>query len=312
MQAASRPDVDAIYGIPPTVAIEQRTSRGGRKSTVGTLTEVHHFLRLLFVKLGTQHCPQCDVAIQPQSEEVIAARILKNFRNQKVTLLAPLVMNRKGVYTDLAKWALGKGYWTLRVDGRMLATRPFPRLDRFKEHTIELPLGEFKVDSRKKASSGESSPGARVGKAGAWLCGKTLGCITKRACRSCGPASGARPRFLLQLQARLVRRLLWHRPRHRRGEWSDERARTARGPRARFVDRMAGGRGTCPQCNGGGSIPRRWRCAGATPTARICGMPVELCTNSFRRCLKAARRKSPAPCGELKSRLAYSGVGLGY
>src|SRR5213082_4223396 len=65
VQAASRPDVDAIFGIPPTVAIEQRTSRGGRKSTVGTLTEVHHFLRLLFVKLGTQYCPDCNVAIEP-------------------------------------------------------------------------------------------------------------------------------------------------------------------------------------------------------------------------------------------------------
>ena len=62
VQPASRPDVDAIFGIPPTVAIEQRTSRGGRKSTVATLTEIYHFLRLLYVKLGTQHCPDCQVA----------------------------------------------------------------------------------------------------------------------------------------------------------------------------------------------------------------------------------------------------------
>ena len=105
VQGAARPDVDAIFGIPPTVAIEQRTSRGGRKSTVGTLTEVHHFLRLAFVKLGTQYCPDCEVPIQPQSEELILARILKEYRNQTVTLLAPLIVNRKGVYTDLAKWA---------------------------------------------------------------------------------------------------------------------------------------------------------------------------------------------------------------
>ena len=70
VQPASRPDVDAIFGIPPTVAIEQRTSRGGRKSTVATLTEIYHFLRLLFVKLGTQYCPDCDVPIEPQSVEV--------------------------------------------------------------------------------------------------------------------------------------------------------------------------------------------------------------------------------------------------
>ena len=67
VQAAARPDVDAIFGIPPTVAIEQRTSRGGRKSTVATLTEIYHFLRLLYVKLGTQYCPDCDVPIEPQT-----------------------------------------------------------------------------------------------------------------------------------------------------------------------------------------------------------------------------------------------------
>ncbi|HEY8069666.1 MAG TPA: excinuclease ABC subunit UvrA, partial [Burkholderiales bacterium] len=127
VQGASRPDVDAIFGIPPTVAIEQRTSRGGRKSTVGTLTEVHHFLRLAFVKLGTQTCPDCNVAIEPQSEDVIAARILKDYRNQTVTLLAPLIVNRKGVYTELAKWARSKGYSHLRVDGKLLPVLPFPR-----------------------------------------------------------------------------------------------------------------------------------------------------------------------------------------
>src|SRR5204862_2008929 len=72
VQPAARPDVDAIFGIPPTVAIEQRTSRGGRKSTVATLTETYHFLRLLYVKLGTQYCPDHDVPIAPQSEDAIA------------------------------------------------------------------------------------------------------------------------------------------------------------------------------------------------------------------------------------------------
>ncbi|TMH95881.1 MAG: excinuclease ABC subunit A, partial [Betaproteobacteria bacterium] len=145
VQAASRPDVDAIFGIPPTVAIEQRTSRGGRKSTVGTLTEVHHFLRLLFVKLGTQYCPDCEVPIEPQSEEAIAARILREYRGETVVMLAPLVVNRKGVYTELARWAAAKGYTQLRVDGKLLPVRPFPRIDRFKEHSIELPVGYVKV-----------------------------------------------------------------------------------------------------------------------------------------------------------------------
>ena len=145
VQTASRPDVDAIFGIPPTVAIEERTSRGGRKSTVGTLTEIHHFLRLAFVKLGTQYCPDCEVPIEPQSEELIAARILKDFRNQRITLLAPLVINRKGVYTELAKWARSKGYAHLRVDGKLLPVHPFPRIDRFKEHSIEVPVANILV-----------------------------------------------------------------------------------------------------------------------------------------------------------------------
>src|SRR5207248_5563186 len=98
VQPAGRPEVDAVYGIPPTVAIEQRLSRGGRKSTVATTTEVWHFLRLLYVKLGLQHCVKDGSPVRPQSVESIAAQILRDHRNQHVGLLAPLVVNRKGVY----------------------------------------------------------------------------------------------------------------------------------------------------------------------------------------------------------------------
>jgi len=145
VQPSSRPDVDAIFGIPPTVAIEQRTSRGGRKSTVATLTEIYHFLRLMYVKLGTQFCPDCNVAIEPQGFDAIAARVQKDYRGQRIGLLAPLVTSRKGYYTDLAKWAKGKGYDFLRVDGEFLPTAKWPRLDRFREHTIELPVADLRV-----------------------------------------------------------------------------------------------------------------------------------------------------------------------
>ncbi len=148
VQPASRPDVDAIYGIPPTVAIEQRTSRGGRKSTVGTLTEVHHFLRLLYVKLGRQHCPDDGTPIEPQDADSIVARLLRLHRNQRIELLAPLVVARKGYYTELARWAKGKGHAELRVDGKRVPTDPWPRLARFKEHTIELPVAEVTVSAR--------------------------------------------------------------------------------------------------------------------------------------------------------------------
>jgi excinuclease ABC subunit A len=199
VQPASRPDVDAIFGIPPTVAIEQRTSRGGRKSTVATMTEIHHFLRLLFVKLGVQHCPDCQVPIEPQSADSIAARILRDHRGQHVGLLAPLVMNRKGYYTDLAKWAAGKGFGHLRVDGAFLPTSPWPRLSRFQEHTIELPVADLVVSPQsEKALRDALLQALEYGKGVVHLVAPLDGLMdgtaslhervfsTKRACPSCG------------------------------------------------------------------------------------------------------------------------------
>jgi excinuclease ABC subunit A len=145
VQPAGRPEVDAVYGIPPTVAIEQRLSRGGRKSTVGTTTEVWHFLRLLYVKLGVQHCVNDGAEVRPQTPDSIVAQLLRRYRNQHIGLLAPLVINRKGVYTELADWARPRGYTHLRVDGNFLPTTGFPRIDRFKEHTIELPVCDLDV-----------------------------------------------------------------------------------------------------------------------------------------------------------------------
>ncbi len=145
VQPAARPDVDAIFGIPPTVAIEQRTSRGGRKSTVATLTEIYHFLRLLFVKLGIQYCPDCAIPIESQSRAAILARVVRAYRGRRIGVLAPLVVARKGYYTDLAKWAAAKGFSHLRVDGVLTPTADWPRLSRFKEHNIELPVGTIRV-----------------------------------------------------------------------------------------------------------------------------------------------------------------------
>ncbi|MFN3734917.1 excinuclease ABC subunit UvrA [Comamonas testosteroni] len=165
VQPAGRPEVDAVYGIPPTVAIEQRLSRGGRKSTVGTTTEVWHFLRLLYVKLGVQHCIHDDAIVQPQTEESIAAQLMTNFRGQTIGLLSPLVVNRKGVYTELADWARPKGYTHLRVDGEFLPTTGFPRIDRFKEHTIELPVASVTVTAaNEKELRGHLRQALEIGK----------------------------------------------------------------------------------------------------------------------------------------------------
>ena len=165
VQPAGRPEVDAVWGIPPTVAIEQRLSRGGRKSTVGTTTEVWHFLRLLYVKLGTQHCVKDGAAVEPQNPERIAAQLLSHFKGQHIGLLAPLVIARKGVYTELADWARPRGYTHLRVDGAFLPTTGFPRLDRFKEHTIELPVASVKVSAaNEKALRAELAKALEIGK----------------------------------------------------------------------------------------------------------------------------------------------------
>src|SRR5690606_21648525 len=176
VQPSSRPDVDAIFGIPPTVAIEQRTSRGGRKSTVATLTEIYHFLRLLYVKLGTQYCPDCDVPIEPQSFESIFARICRDYRGKSVSLLAPLVVARKGFYTDLASWAAKKGYEQLRVDGELLPTQNWPRLSRFQEHTIELPVATVQVSARSERELREALTTALdFGKGVVHLTGEAVG-----------------------------------------------------------------------------------------------------------------------------------------
>lgn len=139
----ARPDVDLITGIPPTVSIEQRNSRGGGKSTVATVTEIYHFLRLLFARLGVQFCPSCAVAVEAQTRDQLGRRVLAQVRQAgTLTLLAPLVKNRKGFHSEVAEWARKNGYRQLRADGRMCSTESF-RLDRFREHDIELVVGQL-------------------------------------------------------------------------------------------------------------------------------------------------------------------------
>jgi len=200
VQPAAKPDVDSISGIPPTVAIEQRVSRGGRKSTVATQTEIYHFLRLLYVNLGVQYCPDCNIPIEAQTLDAIGARILRDFRGAEVAVLAPLVVARKGYYTDLAEWARGKGYAHLRVDGELTPTANWPRLARFREHDIELPVAWLTVDPRgerelraaleRALEFGKGvvkiAPGAGRGKAAAATRrGDTVFSI-ERACPRCG------------------------------------------------------------------------------------------------------------------------------
>jgi len=148
VEQMARPDVDLITGIPPTVSIEQRTTRGGGKSTVATVTEIYHFIRLLFARLGTQYCPDCQLPVEAQTRDELA-RHLQSERKRRgdLLLLAPIVKNRKGFHTDVAEWAAKHGYQEIRADGKIFDTsKPF-RLDRFKEHDVEIVVGVLETGS---------------------------------------------------------------------------------------------------------------------------------------------------------------------
>jgi excinuclease ABC subunit A len=143
VEQLERPDVDSITGIPPSVAIEQRVTRGGRKSTVATVTEIFQFVRLLYAKLGQVRDPETDEPAIRQTPAEILERLEKAARGQELRMLAPLIKGRKGYHTEVAKWSEKKGYPLLRVDGKWIAPGKFKALDRYVEHTISVELGRF-------------------------------------------------------------------------------------------------------------------------------------------------------------------------
>ena len=151
VQLAGKPDVDAIFGIPPTVAIEQRTSRGGRKSTVATMTEIHHFLRLLYVKLGTQYCPDCNVAVEPQNTDRSWPACCARAQGEHIGLPGPAGHRAQGLLHRPGQVGRRARPLHLRVDGQFIPVAPWPRLDRYKEHTIELPVADVVVDPANEA-----------------------------------------------------------------------------------------------------------------------------------------------------------------
>lgn len=138
-----KPDVDHIDGLPPTVAIEQRVSRGGGKSTVGTVTEVYHFLRLLYAKVGIQHCPESGLPVVAQTPQAIAATITEAIRRGPVVVLGPVLRQRKGFHTDIAEAAGRKGFSKLLVDNQFMAIDGFRPLERYKPHDIDIVVAEF-------------------------------------------------------------------------------------------------------------------------------------------------------------------------
>ncbi|MBW2068601.1 MAG: excinuclease ABC subunit UvrA [Deltaproteobacteria bacterium] len=132
-----KPDVDFITALPPTVAIEQKLSRAVGKSTVGTITGIYHYIRLLFSRAGTQRCLGCGQPVRPLSVDVILNTLNELARQEPITISAPVVYRRKGVYKDLIKRLGRMGFNEIFVDGVRIPKGHVPELSRFEDHTIE-------------------------------------------------------------------------------------------------------------------------------------------------------------------------------
>ena len=164
LEVMARPNVDYVAGIPPTVAIEQRLSQGGKKSTVATVTEIYHYLRLLYSKIGKQHCVQCGRQIHSLSRSQILDRVGRSYRGKEVMILSPIVRGRKGFHKEVIAGARRLGYRRARIDGKLIDLRA-PELtnglERFKEHNIDIIIGKAKAggprgrtDDRPRVASG--------------------------------------------------------------------------------------------------------------------------------------------------------------
>ncbi len=142
-----RPDVDQITGLSPVIAIEQKTVNRNPRSTIGTTTEIYDFLRLLYARVASARSYISGKPMEKFSEEKILNLIKERFSDHKILILAPLVKNRKGHYQDLFEQMTKKGYLNVRVDGRMCEITPGMKLDRYKNHSIELVVDKIAVDN---------------------------------------------------------------------------------------------------------------------------------------------------------------------
>lgn len=151
-----RPDVDQISGLSPVISIEQKTTNKNPRSTVGTITEVYDFLRLLFARIGDAYSYETGKKMVKWSEEEIVANIFKRFSGKKIILLAPLVRGRKGHYRELFEDVRKRGYVKVRVDGEVRDLVPKMQVDRYKTHDIEVVIDRLKVSDEYKVRIGQS------------------------------------------------------------------------------------------------------------------------------------------------------------
>lgn len=156
LQILERPDVDLIEGLSPSVAIEQKTISTNPHSTVGTVTEIYDYVRLLFAKVGTQFCVRCDIPVQQQTPDQIHQAILNDFSNRSIVLLAPLVIGRKGHYRELFRELMAEGFVQVRVDGTLKDLQEGMEVSRYGTHNIELAVDKMKIQAKSSARLRES------------------------------------------------------------------------------------------------------------------------------------------------------------
>ncbi len=158
-----RPDVDSIEGLSPAISIEQKTTSRSPRSTVGTITEIYDYLRLLYASVGTPHCPNCGRPISRQTADQIVQRILQLGAGERVTVMAPVVRGRKGEFKDLLDQLDQQGF-RARVDGEIVDLSDPPSLDKRKNHTVEAIVDRIllkpSTEDPSQKSTGPQAPGA--------------------------------------------------------------------------------------------------------------------------------------------------------
>jgi len=157
LEMMNKPDVDSIEGLSPAISIQQKTTSKNPRSTVGTITEIYDYLRLLYARIGTPHCPKCSRKISNQSVESICESILKESDGKKILILASLVRRKKGTYEKLFEQVKKQGYSRIRVDGEIIELDgEFPVLDKQKWHNIEIVVDRVKASWEEKSRLYES------------------------------------------------------------------------------------------------------------------------------------------------------------
>jgi len=147
----NKPDVDSIDGLSPAISIEQKTTSKNPRSTVGTITEIYDYLRLLYARIGTPYCPEHNIKIESQTSSKIAKKINDEFKGM-ITILSPIIRLKKGTYEQLFKDLNKEGYTRVRVDKAFYRTDEQINLDRYKKHDIEIVIDRLKSEDKKRLS----------------------------------------------------------------------------------------------------------------------------------------------------------------